>query len=166
MNAKLQNLLYDQRIVKLKRRARAWGGRLIEIKKGDGRPYGMQQAPFSGKRIGECYSEKIVYYSRECLIPEIIHEMGHVFACNHKPMNSDEWSFFGWEWTLAKTIGLTQSEFVDGNYDYAAYWPADSRQLQSVGDLKLSSLKEVLADAVASSKENGLIVRGRAIAIR
>lgn len=156
--------LYDQRIVKLKRRARAWGGRLIEIKNGEGRPYGMQQAPFSSKRIGVCYSEKIVYYSRECFIPEIIHEMGHVFACNHKPMNSDEWSFFGWEWILAKAIGLTQSEFATGNYNYLAY---DSNQsLFEVGKMSPKFLQKVLADAIVSSKENGLIVRNRAKAIR
>lgn len=166
---KKKPLLYEQRIAKLKRRARAWGGQLVQIER-DEYPKNMSKAPFTSKRLGVSYKDKIVFYSSNCLIPEIIHEMAHVFASKHTPAKSDEWSFFGWEWTLAKTIGLTQKEFASGNYEYLVYAAGFNEDefgaLHSVGRMKPLKLRAVLLEAVETSKKNGLIAYGRATAIR
>lgn len=49
----------------------------------------------------------------------IIHEMGHAFAVDEDPNHADEFEFIGWEWALARKVGITFKEWCENNDEYA-----------------------------------------------
>lgn len=91
--------------------AHKWGGDIVAISQieynarvSEGL---LDDAPFSSHSLGVDYDAKIVYYSEEDPPPwwEIVHEMGHIFACPDKPWDCDEYAFFGWEYQVFKLWG-------------------------------------------------------------
>lgn len=52
------------------------------------------------------YKNKLVIVAKPQLeIGSIIHEMGHIFACDKGPDDSDEFSWLGWEIATARYVG-------------------------------------------------------------
>lgn len=67
----------------------------------------LDQAPFSSW-LGVDYPNKTVYLTKDAHLGEVIHEMGHVFASLRTPNFSEEYDFFGWEFTVAQKVGLVE----------------------------------------------------------
>lgn len=71
------------------------------------------EAPFD-IRVGLDYDQKVIYVREAALadgpsvLCPIMHEMGHVFASSVAPNDSKETDFLGWEYALAKTLGLAR----------------------------------------------------------
>ena len=107
-----------------------WGGRLLEgeavygeytAKAGDSvfslQPDAFSLAPFTLGDLGILWDEKVIAYVRATGVTpcDIIHEMGHIFAV--KGVDDSEVDFFGWEYMLARKLGLARA-WVAQNGDY------------------------------------------------
>lgn len=123
---------------------------------------GVEEAPFTSK-LGIIYEEKTI-----CLIqadnlpwPYVLHEMAHVFACREKPNESDEGSFFGWEYMMAKKVVKDVPGWLSGLGDYYLEDGEDFSELPM--EKKLKELQK----AVAIGKKYGnLSSTGMPLAIR
>ena len=104
---------------KLSEICRSWGGRILHINKGlfknffswrDAGPGRVllddySDAPFTSY-VGVNHKRKTIYIAKPDVNPgEIVHEMGHVFATNKAPEQTEEWVWFGWEFALARKTG-------------------------------------------------------------
>lgn len=76
------------------------------------------EAPFSygNSLTGVNFRDKIVVYKGDAPWPNILHEMGHVFATTANPALCAEDDFFGWEYQIGKNIDL--DEWLKYNKDY------------------------------------------------
>lgn len=102
----------NQTIAAFQRRARAWGGDLVQMSVDafDALPdrfakpwqHGKQfyRAPFTSERVGILWLEKKIIYAGDVPWPVFTHEMGHTFATDKSPDRSDELDFFGWRLRL------------------------------------------------------------------
>lgn len=166
----------------LRNYARRWGGDLREVTPAefatlfrDQDPQKHAQyhrAPFSSSDLGVDWGNKQVLYSarRPVRWPEVIHEMGHVFACTVIPHDADEAIFFGWEYTLAQRIGNLRT-WIRSNADYVIQAYDGERvqedDLRDFGKLSSKERESTLKYHVGLSKEHGLIgSRGAPLAIR
>lgn len=120
--------------------------------------------------LGINHSKKIISCRHDISINTgaIIHEMGHVFASRLSPDDSDEWSFFGWEWAVAKKVGLLLKNFILQNKEYLVYKPSNSsfNKLVSFGNLSVSDRRKLLKTATELSIKKKLIVNGQPVSIR
>jgi hypothetical protein len=160
-------------IKKLRNLAQKWGGKLVELSRDDfdtrfgGKdpnnlryPKGLYNAPFSSHDLGIHWAKKQVIYSLPAEWPEIVHEMGHVFACKKNPGRSDESTFLGWEYAVALYIGGPMNEWDNCMGDYGV-------EGQEYGSLSKAEQQEVLAERLAFAKKKGLIAQdGTPLAIR
>jgi hypothetical protein len=115
-------------IRKLRSYCRRWGGDLVKITPAQ---YERISAPtkkfkrfyesqFSAHDLGIEWLTRRLYYSHRVGPPdwvEVIHEMGHLFATPDNPNESDEYTFFGWEYQLAARVGDVET-WVAGNREY------------------------------------------------
>ncbi len=119
-------------------------------------------APFSLRRqIGILWDEKKIVCGPDesPTVGDLIHEMGHVFACSMPPnLVPTEQAFFGWEYALAQELGCVY-EWIRGNKEYGI----DGEEF---GYFKLKKQREILKRELKSSTDRGLVVNGRAVAIR
>lgn len=163
----------------LRNYARRWGGDLSEVTPAefatlfryqDAQKHTLyHRAPFSSSDLGIDWDNKQILYSADVYWPEVIHEMGHVFACKVIPNHADEAIFFGWEYTLAQRVGDIRA-WVRSNADYViqAYdGKSVQEDLRDFGKLSSQERESTLKYHVGLSKEHGLIgSRGAPLAIR
>ncbi len=64
------------------------------------------------------WHRKVIYADPSTKAADIIHEMGHVFACKVNPERSEEYLFLGWEYVVALSIGMTEPEWAEQMKDY------------------------------------------------
>jgi hypothetical protein len=107
-----------QIIFKLKEIAQGWGGNIIKLTKNRFDDYwNITSAPFSCY-LGINYEARKIYYVGTPHPCDIIHEMGHIFASKKPPEEAYEWDFFGWEYLLARKVGLSLNRFIESNLLY------------------------------------------------
>jgi hypothetical protein len=149
----------------LARFCRAHGGRLaiisqrsfddlFEVPSGNRRDGALHVAPFTDAH-GIHWKKKIVYavQGRE-KVGAIIHEMGHVFADAHHPMDTKcrEWSWLGWEIALARKIDAMRtwsrqnSNYATGD-DGGADW----------GSISSKRRRAIVIDRLREAKEIGVV---------
>lgn len=154
---------------RLRKLCQSFGGDLVKV---DHEEWDSSiQAPFTGWDLGVDYQNKVIYYSDFCMPSRaetvatgIIHEMGHVFACNQEPeYATDEFDFLGWEWAVAKKIGLTQIAFCRGNDGYLITNNGDEIQ-ELVTDT--SRRRKFFASILMAAKSYELIVDGKPVTLR
>lgn len=91
----------------------------------------------------------------------VIHEMGHLFASNTNPSDTDtEFDFFGWEIALARELrcySLWSTDSANYIIDDGVYW----------GRASIAVQREVAAEQLTKAKQRGLVnARGRATSLR
>ncbi len=150
---------------RLQELARSWGGNLVEVLHED--PVwecsSVDGAPFSGK-LGLDHAAKKIYVIEDAELGGIIHEMGHVFACNTPPYKSDEYDFFGWEFMVAVKLDLV-AEWLQNTSDYAV--GGDSiMDIDDFGAMDIDSQSDLIEERVQHARELGLIVGEEPVAIR
>lgn len=137
---------------KLHQLAERWGGSLVKVTEAEFEALDVVvEAPFAN-HLGVDYKAKKVYYTADEQMGLLIHEMGHVFASSLEPYDSDEWEFFGWEWTVARRVGC-QTEWLHGTRDYGLE-PGNE-----FGSLSEKEKQELLAERVAHGKTIGIIAK-------
>lgn len=78
----------------------------------------LSVAPFVSYSLGIDYDNKNIFYSQGSDYGHVIHEMAHVFASKTPPFSSDEISFIGWEFAVAKHINLDIEKWCSQLSDY------------------------------------------------
>lgn len=107
----------------------------------------------------------------------LIHQMGHVFACETAPRNSEEILFIGWEYHFARLIGMSDDAWFKANFDYVIEehaWddpnpdPSKKHSLyfKELGQMSAANAYLTVSKYVALARENGLIVNNLPVAIR
>jgi hypothetical protein len=143
--------------------ADVWGGALLdvtpEVYDGFARCRGFSHAPASNGDLGVLYYERLVVYvagSAPDIDPSsIVHEMGHVFACKRSPNRCKEFGFFGWEYALCQSVGVTHDAWVKANRKYQV---GTSRNgYSSLEDLQPEKVERVIQTAIRHATRHGLI---------
>jgi len=147
----------DIKIKALKVLVKMWGGSLTELdeetfsKRAEAESWAL--APFTHSDLGVDYAAKAIYYSKGTPWPHIVHDMGHVFACLEAPEESEEYAFFGWEWTIAQNLNGIEA-YLLFNRDYSV---GDGDDL---GSLKPLELLKVVAERIGKAYALGLVNNG------
>lgn len=160
----------QQTILKrLRRRARRWGGNILQVSKEAFEALELSPAPFTSWDIGVDHEKKTVFFSdpgmpstdREFGI-NMIHEMAHTFACPTPPYETnDEFRFFGWEMALTLKVGFTLDEFWTVNGDYSVTSNGDEvRYLTPV------ARQNLYLDRISDATHHGLLRNGVPVSIR
>lgn len=104
-------------------------------------------------------------------LAEVIHEMGHVFACTEAPLKSEEVEFIGWEYSVALELGLddqwlqSMASYGIGGYIQKILGPSKTPRGE-FGDLTLDEQMELLEEMCFRAERDGLLQRGIPVAIR
>jgi hypothetical protein len=157
---------------KLSALAKAWGGRVRIIstdeydKISDSDSSAFCEAPFSSYRLGVRWTAKEIICTRPYIWTEIVHEMGHVFACNDPPQRSHEYDFFGWEYALVRRIGGSVSDWVANNKDYGIFQEIAGVYIGEFSDASPKIREYLLDERVRHARMQGIIVGDQPIAIR
>lgn len=118
-------------------------------------------SPENSDTHGQEWKKKIVYAVRGCEnVSHIIHEMGHVFADRHPPDSSkaDEWSWFGWEMTIACRIGAWQAwSKHNGGYGLGEGIAGGVGKDKDWYDLTARERRAVYFDRIAYAKKIGIV---------
>lgn len=171
----------DSRLTRLKRLSKRLGGEIKELTSHEFKSLrdkysviqyskngiGFSEAPFTNKLLGLDYANHIVYVGEECSISGIIHEMGHAFACQDPPDISDEFDFFGWEYLLAKKLGI-EADWQSNNKDYGLGCTSDLFKNQGLDfrkygqhlhfrELDEADLETLLSNRITVGKQRGII---------
>jgi hypothetical protein len=129
--------------------------------------YDLSDAPFcSGLAID--YEGKAVHSYGNTNIAQIIHEAGHIVACDKKPADSDEYKFFGWEMAVFQHLKIPLKLWFTGNKDYqiefepesnAGKKPYQKTYYGEVGHFKYNSkhFKEFVKDRLTAAQEYGVV---------
>jgi len=137
----------------------AFNNHLEDGRKNKGDAY-ISDAPFTNKELSIDFLNKIVYYvDANTPWPHLLHELAHAVACEVHPNVSEEYSFFGWEYTVAQKLDAVESWLLF-NRDYSV---GDGDDL---GELKPLELVKVLAERIGHAYSIGLIKNGNPQAIR
>ncbi len=152
-----------------------WGGKLERVNYVTyaefvrARPLSFAPAPFTSADFGIFWKDKLfVYTDRVAIRPsELIHEMGHVFACLTPPrdLDTEEVDFLGWEYVLACAVGVDPVVWRRDNDQYMVTLP------QSDGPVEMQALNDsefaiLMADRVFAAEKFGTIINGLPVAIR
>lgn len=150
---------------RLKYLAESWGGYLIEVTPSEFAELNaadqLSEAPFTSG-IGVDFDTKTVYYTPSTSISSLIHEMGHVFASHARPEDSEELDFFGWEFVLAKTLGV-EEEWLDDQVHYSV--PSQGGY-SSFRRLPLGDQTNLLESVILRGRLLGIIVGDTPVAVR
>jgi hypothetical protein len=147
----------------------------------------FNEAPFSSA-IGLFWKTKTVVYVPEALLDEgplesprasgtskaisvIIHEMGHVFACRKPPWDSNEYQFLGWEYAVAKLIGMSREDWYHSIWNYAICQKGCSgscnHRIDEFGMLLAAKRDEVIRQRLDAARKARIVdAKGRPLAIR
>lgn len=154
---------------RLRTLARKWGGDIRQVDKatyykitrGEHQP-DFYPCPFFYSMGLYWEGKKILFHGRGSWT-SAIHEMAHIFACNLTPGNfkTDELSFIGWEYTVAKYVKGNMARWHLHMKDYGVGGP-----LEEYGQMPISERNKWLGKKVALAKKNKLIINGIPQAIR
>jgi hypothetical protein len=154
----------------LKALAASWGGVLREVSKEEFRAIesanGFElvnkfaRAPFTSELLGINFHTKEVIFAGQVGESSIIHEMGHVFATEQEPRYGTEWDFFGWEFVLARHIGLPVKTWLKGNSDYVV---DDEQEISSLKDKEIC---QMLHERVRFARKAGIVKNFKPLAVR
>ena len=132
-----------------------WGGELIVT---DHIPIRFQSpGPSSvglnwrGKRIYCTFESKYVRVPE--ILAGIIHEMGHVFASKKPVRQQYEFSFFGWEYLVAKKVNFDRDTWIEENSVYAV----SEYDNLLFGDLTIYKKNKLLEERITFGKSIGII---------
>lgn len=152
-----------------------WGGEIKEVtplefeefiyqdKKGD---TGYSRAPFATGRLGLNYEKKQIIFVGDIPAADIIHEMGHVFACKYEPYRSSEIDFFGWEYLLAKKFDIFE-DWIKANNEYMICEDGSHTIGEFNKEFGLDSLINLLSQHATEASRKGLLdAENNPIAIR
>jgi hypothetical protein len=160
VNLEEQNKIF---IPKLQRVAHRLGGNVVAVSEERYDALHIFEAPFTSYRLGIDWIKRVVYFvwdtdghTRLCW-GDIIHEMGHVFACKKNPDNSDEYDFFGWEWALMKQIGGNEDQWNESQKHYQIGIQVNGSWFNEWGSLTPKQRRHVLKDRLEKAKALGLI---------
>jgi len=122
----------------------------------------LEEAPFSASPLGIVWKTKRLYYTKDALWPEVIHELGHLLASKVPPRSSSEYEFFGWELALVHRIGASLDHWLANNRLYGVN---DGRELGALSPIELHTM---LAERLTAVKVAGLLdtADGHPLAIR
>lgn len=154
----------------LQRMARRWGGDVVVL---DGASYHemlvenlglLLKAPFIQ---GHCidWEKRTVYVRKSNLrLHAIIHEMGHLFATNHRPddRRCDELTWLGWEYTIARNLRIVAA-WRKANVDYGMGYLADSWDM---GDLDEPAFRRAMDKALRIATKRKIVCGNRVFAVR
>ncbi len=138
-----------------------WGGEVVYLSSIHEYPRGVSEAPFSNS-LAIDHARRILYLAPHFEVGEVIHEMGHVFACRVSPFLSDEIEFVGWEFTLARKAGLVD-EWLESMWNYGI---GETSLGSEFRDLSLDDQSEFLEWAVRQAEDLGLISGDEPLCIR
>lgn len=142
----------------LKKFAKKLGGQLVLKPKLPGE----MQAPFASN-VGLDYAKKIVYFTgMKTPAGHVVHEMGHVFACDQHPDEMPyEWDFFGWEYAVVLYLKLDAKSWFKSQDDYIV-----DDNSTSFGSLTILQRKAVLEERLTMAKKMKLVKNNRPVSIR
>lgn len=121
--------------------------------------------------VGIGYFKKTLYIAKDVLtdmqnddetIGAVIHEAGHIVACNQEPENSKEELFHGWELMVAIENNLV-NEWFNSNKDYVCGKDFNNKEF---GRLDKLELVKYTAEIINLSINNGLIKNQKPQCIR
>jgi hypothetical protein len=121
---------------------------------------GLDVSPFSAW-LGIDYPNKTVYLTKEADLGEVIHEMGHVFASTRTPNFSEEYEFFGWEFTVAQKVNLVD-EWIQSSGNYSV----GCTDFAEFEDLTPDEQSDLLEERVQYARQLGLIVGEEPVSVR
>lgn len=156
-----------KQMARLSKYCSTWGGALIEIPQG---PFealkeeeAFSEAPFTNGDLGIYWKAKMVFYtSRTPIHPvEVIHEMGHVFACKKAPADADEFPFLGWEYRLALKVGIEHATWFNVNRDYVV-----EEGGRALSDFSKAQQEPLVEKLIAEAKKRGLLQRNLPVPLR
>jgi len=153
-------IIVVKEIEQLRKLCRSLGGDLIELTVGafdslSKVPGDFDPAPFNRHNLGMIWHERRIYHTDKAFWPEIIHEMGHVFA-SHEPPNKckDEFDFFGWEYCVAEYIGGAMPEWYESNKEYSCY---HFNRYTEFGKLNPHNQMALIERAIEASRTIGIL---------
>lgn len=137
---------------------RRWGGQLVRLSLPAiaAIPWGdhtWMEAPFTSKReLGLHWSTKTIVYCGDVPWANILHEMGHLFACTISPHElCEEYDFLGWEFAFAINVGDVET-WIHTNADYCL-----ENRWGDFGATPRSELYAVLNERLTVAYHQGLI---------
>lgn len=145
-------------IEKLIKLCRGWGGDVIKVSPhlfslylNDNKFY-PRPSPDNEFSIGVFWEDKkIITTTYDIPYSVLIHEMGHVFACDVVPDDADDASFSMWECLVSKEIGL---------------WNLNVFKNNKIGFHGMAGMVESLKNCIQYCEKNGLAKCKKPIAIR
>ena len=115
--------------------------------------------------IGIDWDQKVLYISPErlrtagaSLVAALIHEAGHLVATTERPMGSQEWRFFGWEYVVAKHCQVVKSWLI-GHQDYYVPVPGE-KDTQELRNVSPANVRAILKERLHEAQSLGLVVDG------
>jgi hypothetical protein len=158
----------NSKIAYLASLAKGWGGKIIKLSNRefnripwddsiDDLRDGWFEAPFTYKdsRTGVNFKDKIVVYAGNAPWPNVLHEMGHVFATTDKPDLCSEEDFLGWEYQIGKSIDV--AEWLTYNKDYRI--ELANGKVVDVGKIPKEIAIREMERYLKSAKACGLVTR-------
>ena len=143
-------------IAKLQKLCKSLGGDLIALSSeqfDNKRNKTFYECPFARRRLGLDFTKKKVLYADEPVWTEIVHEMGHVFACKKAPPFTKEWSFLGWEYAVCLYLGGDLSVWKHDMRDYVV----EGDDQEDFGSLSDSAQNELLVERLKHAQQHKLV---------
>lgn len=130
------------------------------------RPSYLSLAPFAGfeEDLGIDWNNKIVYFcdSRKSIHwGGILHEMGHVFCSEVRPVLSEEFNFLGWEYFIARKLNGIREWFT-----YNADYVVSENGIGTFNSILRKDLIKILDKQIEFAKKNKLIINNQPVSIR
>lgn len=146
-------------VKKLQVLARSWGGDIRTISDEDfdalTEEGGFYEAPFAGYKLGVDWPKRHVLSVRAPRWPDVIHELGHLFATKDDPIKADEYGFFGWEYRLAVFIGGNLRTWARNNHHYVVFYSGFGDH--PFGGLAPEERKIVIQERVQAAQALGIV---------
>lgn len=147
-----QKIVTCEEIIKLlEPLAKKHGIKFQKMKQGAYWPQGsnVHPAPFSD-HLG-IILPNIILYREGVQETSIIHEMGHLLF----GLNGDEYKWFGWEWSIARLIGV-EDQWLSENSNYVVSYPDDNSSFVDLGDVGTKDLILLFEDRIDAAQNAGI----------
>lgn len=147
-------------IDRLRALCQQWGGDLIEVSDDEFLTLSCRDdfydAPFGSAEFGTLWRQKRIYYTSKTAWPDLVHEMGHVFASRRNPNACNEYDFLGWEYAVARFIGALTSDWRAGMADYQLMDDETGRG-DDIGSLSRRDFRRLMLDRLTVARRKGLL---------